>query len=199
MGWLYYGITRALRPKMVIAIGSGRGFVPILLARAQKDAGALPIQFVDPSFDDDFWTDPSRVRQWFVRFGIEDHVVHHLQTTAEFAETYFAQPRPPVDLLFVDGGHFYETVRLDIDLLADKVAPDGYILIHDTASRSRNPRWWGPRQVIAEMFDGDPAWQQVDFPFGAGLTILRRRPKVAAPEFLTELASRWAGGHDDFE
>lgn len=61
--------------------------MPILLAKAQHDRNAPAITFVDPSFDDDFWTDPEQVRTWFKSFGVEEHIVHHQMTTEQFAAT----------------------------------------------------------------------------------------------------------------
>ncbi len=34
LGWLYYSLGRMLRPSKVVVIGSYRGFVPLVLARA---------------------------------------------------------------------------------------------------------------------------------------------------------------------
>ena len=36
-GWIYYSVVRNLRPDVVIAIGSCRGFMPFCAARGIKD------------------------------------------------------------------------------------------------------------------------------------------------------------------
>ena len=72
LGWLYYAQARTLRPTRAVCIGSWRGFVPLLLAKALQDNGdGGRVTFIDPSLVDDFWTDPLRVRQWWARFGID--------------------------------------------------------------------------------------------------------------------------------
>jgi predicted O-methyltransferase YrrM len=191
LGWLYYGLVRSLSPQTVLSIGSGRGFVPILLARAQLDRGGPPVAFVDPSFDDDFWKDAGSVRKWFATFGVEDHINHHLMTTEQFAAGPACAALPPIDLLFIDGGHFYETVETDFRLMSPKLAPGATVLFHDTVSRSANPRWSGPRQVLLDVVGRDSRWQLLDLPFGAGLTILREAPPQSRPEYLDALRTAW--------
>jgi hypothetical protein len=39
LGWLYYGMTRAVQPAMAVVIGSDGGFVPLVLGRALADNG----------------------------------------------------------------------------------------------------------------------------------------------------------------
>ena len=54
LGWLYYGLARAMRPRTVVVIGSWRGFVPIVLGRALADNGdGGRVIFIDPSLVDD--------------------------------------------------------------------------------------------------------------------------------------------------
>ncbi|MEV6777752.1 class I SAM-dependent methyltransferase [Streptomyces syringium] len=192
LGWLYYGLARALQPRTVLSIGSGRGYVPILLAKAQQDRDAPPITFVDPSFDDDFWTEPDRVREWFASFGVEDHIVHHQVTTEEFSGTAACAELPPIDLLFIDGGHFYEPVEADFRLMSPRLAPGGTIVFHDTVSRSANPKWSGPRRLLLEIEEQDPQWQMLDLPFGAGVTVVRRRAAESRPAYLEGLGAIWA-------
>jgi predicted O-methyltransferase YrrM len=50
LGWLYYGLVRAHRIKRIVVIGSYRGFVPMVLARAMID-NQTPgeVIFIDPS------------------------------------------------------------------------------------------------------------------------------------------------------
>ena len=62
LGWLYYGLTRAIRPSTIVAIGSFRGFVPLVLGKASQDnVENGRVYFIDPSLVDDFWKDPARV------------------------------------------------------------------------------------------------------------------------------------------
>lgn len=192
LGWLYYAFVRSLRPATVVSIGSGRGFVPILLAKAMADLHADgPIIFVDPSFDDDFWLDAAAVQRWFAGFEVDKYIRHRLLTTEQFAATDEFARLPPIDFLFVDGGHFYDTVRTDYDLLVPKLAANATVMLHDTVSRSANPAWSGPRRVLLESVRHDQSWQALDLPFGAGVTILRREPTQSTREYFDGLRADW--------
>jgi predicted O-methyltransferase YrrM len=59
--------------------------------------------------------------------GVSNRVTF-LQVTSE----EYAKECPPLDLCFIDGLHTYAGVRHDIEQIATKVRPGGYILIHDT-------------------------------------------------------------------
>ena len=70
-----------------VVIGSWRGFVPLVLARALADnSEGGEVIFIDPSLVDDFWSDPVRVSGWFAQFGA-DNITHHLHTTQSFVRS----------------------------------------------------------------------------------------------------------------
>jgi len=59
-------LGRISRPQRVVVIGSFRGFVPLVLARAMRDnLEPGEVIFIDPSLADDFWKDPETVRSYF--------------------------------------------------------------------------------------------------------------------------------------
>lgn len=70
----------------------------------------------------------------------------------------------PIDFLFIDGDHEYESVRRDwLDWTAH-VAPDGVVALHD--ARVFPGGWvgpdWGPARVASEMISGTGDWRVVD-------------------------------------
>lgn len=197
LGWLYYALVRLYRPKKLVCIGSGRGFVPIVLAKALRDSGCGSLDFIDPSLDDDFWKHSEFVSDWFERFGVEKFIRHHLQTTEEFSRTEYFKSLENIDFLFIDGRHFYESVRFDFEVFRSKVLPFGLVLFHDSFSRSVNPRWSGPRKFLLELKD-DPDFQIFDFPFGAGLTLLGKRHAFSGESYLAELEESWKGAEYEF-
>src|SRR5262245_880449 len=70
LGWLYYSLARMVRPRTAVAIGSYRGFVPLVLGKALADnLEPGEVVFIDPSFVDDFWKDAENVAAHFARFG----------------------------------------------------------------------------------------------------------------------------------
>ena len=61
--------------------------------------------------------------------------------TSEEAAWNFSEP---VELVFIDGSHEYELVRLDFELWFPKLISGGIIALHDTVG------FPGPRKVVAE-------------------------------------------------
>ena len=71
LGWLYYAMGRVVKPRSAVVIGSHRGFVPIVMAKALQDnlePGTLT--FIDPSLVDSFWREPDDVQQYFRGHGV---------------------------------------------------------------------------------------------------------------------------------
>lgn len=66
-------------------------------------------------------------------------------------------PRP-VDLLYVDGNHYYEAVKADCDMWLSKV--DGYVLFHDYI-RDNAPARNQVYKVVNELFKGQAAIFQI--------------------------------------
>lgn len=179
-GWLYYGLTRLIRPSVVVVIGSWRGFSPLVFGKGLADnlePGQL--HFIDPSLVDDFWKDPNAVRAHFARHGITN-VQHHLLTTQQFVATDTYRALPHVDLLFVDGYHTAEQARFDHEAFAPLLSEKGLALFHDSCSE-RISKIYGPenayrytvRDYLAEL-KRDPQFQVLDLPFAEGVTLVRK-------------------------
>jgi predicted O-methyltransferase YrrM len=180
LGWIYYGLARVIRPKAAVVIGSYRGFVPLVLGRALADNGdGGQVTFIDPSLVDDFWKDAAAVRRHFERFGVTN-VLHHLSTTQDFVRSEHFHSLEPLGLVFIDGYHSEEQVRFDYEAFADRLTPDGVVLLHDSA-RCEVSRMYGPgrtyeRRVKAfvDRLKRDPQLQVFDLPFDQGVTMVRR-------------------------
>ena len=80
-------------------------------------------------------------------FLIEDS---NKQETAD--KSFKALNSNKIDLLFIDGGHSYENVKLDYHLFKDLVRPGGVIAFHD-ATRNGNVRRF--ISTIVEPYDMD--------------------------------------------
>ena len=180
LGWIYYGLARLVRPRHAVVIGSWRGFVPMVIARALQDnRDPGEVTFIDPSLVDDFWKDPQQTQRHFADFGL-DNVRHQLCTTQEFVDTDAWRRMTDLGLLFIDGYHTAEQVRFDYEAFADKLAPRACVLFHDSMGERSSPIY-GPdktyqitvRDYISELRQ-DPALQLLDLRFGTGLTVLRR-------------------------
>ncbi len=182
LGWVYYGLARALRPRVAVVIGSYRGFVPAVVGRGLLDnAEGGEVHFIDPSLVDDFWRDPEAVRGHFRRLGAPN-VRHHLATTQAFIETEAYRAMGEVGLLFIDGYHSAEQVRFDLGAFRGRLAPGALTLMHDSL-RVRPSRIYGEpythevRTVVDELRQ-DPGLDVINLPIAEGVAIVRER----APE-----------------
>lgn len=186
LGWLYYALARLLAPTNAVVIGSHRGFVPLLVARALADeGGGGRLVFIDPSLVDDFWRDPQAVREHFAHWGLPG-VEHHGLTTQDFVETDTYRELGELGLVFIDGYHSKQQAAFDFRAFESRVGPGGLILLHDSI-RVRRSSLYGPDKVyehrVCEFIDelrGDARYQVFDLPFGDGLTLVRKpgRPET---------------------
>ena len=196
LGWLYYSFARLYKPKLTVMIGSGRGFMPLLVSKGMKDNNIkCKTHFIDPSLDDDFWKDPKKNKELFRKYEVEDLINHHLLTTQEFIKTKTYKNIKNIDILCIDGSHFYEFVKFDWNAFKGKLSDDAIILFHDTISRSKNPKWSGPRKVLLEILK-DKNLQSFDFNFGAGLTIVQKKYFEISKEYIEKLEKEWPNKKD---
>lgn len=196
LGWIYYGLARLLRPARAVVIGSWRGFVPMVIARAcQDNRDPGEVIFIDPSMVDDFWKDPVETKAHFLSFGLRN-IHHHLATTQQFIETDEYRRIADVGLLFIDGYHTAEQARFDYLAFEKQLAPRALVLFHDSMI-GRNSGIYGAdrayavsvRDYISELRQ-DHGLQLLDLPFGTGLTLLRKAGQGADEPLLEGRESR---------
>lgn len=183
-GFLYAALIRIIRAKKAVVIGSLRGFVPLVLARAlSENVEGGEVLFIDPSMADDFWKDEAATRAHFASFGVSN-IRHFLMTTQEFVETPEYKTLTDVSLVFVDGYHSKEQARFDYEAFKDRLAPHGMTLFHDS-TRRKISRIYGEEhryehRVVDLMddFRADPSLQVFSLPLGAGITLVQKRDQT---------------------
>lgn len=179
LGWLYYSQVRIIKPKVCVCIGSWRGFVPIILARALKDnQNNGKLIFIDPSFADNFWTDPQKNNEWFSRFGLTN-IKHHLMTTQEFVTSKAFKKLKDIGLLFIDGYHTAEQAMFDHEAFKSVLSIDASIFFHDS-TRYFMSNIYGEektyRHTVVEYINTlklNKNLQCIDFQYGSGVTLVR--------------------------
>jgi predicted O-methyltransferase YrrM len=185
LGWIYYGLARLIRPQTAVVIGSYRGFVPAIMARALADNSEQgEVVFIDPSYADDFWQDPARVNEHFLSLGAPN-VRHYRLTTQEFVGSSDYAALGAIGLLMVDGYHSAEQARFDYLSFLPKLSADGAVIFHDTL-RERTSTFYGPERAyqhtvcrLMERLRELPGVEVLTLPFGAGATLVRGRPASA--------------------
>jgi len=206
-GIMVYSLIHQLRAKNCVCIGSGGGFIPRIITQARID---LHRQGIFEGNDNVSWGDigvtylvdpcnniggPSDVSnensfyrtKFFPRF---------IKTTSEDAFYNFFVPQDiKIDLLYIDGDHSYEGVKLDFDLYSTILSDNGIIIIHDTDekyeeslivsedAKKNHFRFNGPAQFIKELQE-NPTWNLINLfnfrilstkPSSSGITIINKR------------------------
>lgn len=181
LGWLYYAQVRILQPRHIVSIGSWRGFVPMVLAKALTDnAQNGRVTFIDPSMVDDFWADPEKVQHWFASFGL-DNIDHFRCTTQEFISTDAYRQLAQIGILFVDGFHSAEQAKFDHEAFMHLLEPQSCVFFHDGV-RKKNSRIYGSDKAyehtvcdyIEELRARDEL-QVYDFSLADGVAMVGKR------------------------
>ena len=180
LGWMYYALARAMRPQLVVVIGSYRGFVPLVFGRALADnLENGQVYFIEPSLVDDFWKDAAAVAAHFADLGVTN-VRHFLMTTQQFVGSDAYRTLGPVGIVFVDGYHSEEQARFDYESFEGRLAATGIALFHDSIW-IRPSRMYGSDRIyehrvkkFIDTLKQDPGLQVFDLPFFDGVTMVRR-------------------------
>ena len=172
-GYLYYGLAAALPARVAVCIGSGGGFVPDLLAQAQRDqgmAGARTI-LVDAVLPEKGWGSPLQPGGWltpandFLRRATDVQVMRML--SAEAAQRFAAEGLV-IDYLHIDGDHSTAGVLADFADFSPLVRVGGVISLHDLHLAE-------VRLAIARIRARYPGWEYMAFAeLGAGSAFFRR-------------------------
>lgn len=160
-GTLLYRLARQCTGKgAIVEIGSWKGKSTIWLAAGSKSGMNGKVYAIDPHIgssehqhvQENVWTFDQFTRN-IERAGIHDTVVPIVATSEEAAKNF----EKPVELIFIDGGHEYQMVKLDFDLWSPKVVEGGVMAFHDTVG------WPGPKQVVKEFVVRSKQFRNVRF------------------------------------
>jgi hypothetical protein len=206
-GLIVYSIIQHMRAKNCVCIGSGGGFIPRIITQARYDLhqqgifegnsdynwGNIGATYVVDACNgiggpNDLENEDSFYRKTFhPRF---------IKSTSEKAYyDFFVLQDIKIDVLFIDGDHSYEGVKLDFELYSKILSPKGIILIHDTDgeyeesliisedAKKDHHRFDGPSRLVKEL-QQNSEWNLVnlfnfrilnDKPSSSGITIVNRK------------------------
>ena len=206
-GLVVYSIIQHMRAKNCVCIGSGGGFIPRIMTIARRD---LYKQGIFEGSSDINWGDIGATYLVDACNGIggfndlenENSFFRRvfnprfIKETSENAYYNFFVPQDiKIDVLFIDGDHSYEGVKLDFELYSKLLAPKGVVILHDSDENYSNSliisedtkkdyhSFDGPAKFIKEL-QKNTEWNLVnlfnfhtftDKPSSSGITIINRR------------------------
>lgn len=151
-GWmseqeLIWLATQAMERKLIVEFGCLHG----RSTRALADNNKGVIWAVDP-WKGDYYTEEgvtlpisTYVMPYFLN-NLEDHIeVQHVIPVRGFSYSFTSDW--PMDMVFIDGDHRYETVVKDIKKAYELLKPSGLICGHDYG----HPQWPGVKQAVDEL------------------------------------------------
>lgn len=107
-------------------------------------------------------------------------VIYHGLGSDQFFEDWSIVGGEEFDLIFIDGSHWYDQVKRDLENALCLLSPLGTIAMHDTWSPSEHEAAQGSDEVylLAQEVEADPTLQAYTLPVRPGLTLLRQnRPR----------------------
>jgi len=143
--YLYEAAKQASKFGPCLEIGSYCGKSAIYLGKACKEndsvlftidhhKGSEEQQPGEEYFDADLFDEKNNridtfpfLRKAIVKAGLEDTVIPMI-CRSEVAARKWATP---LSMVFIDGGHAYETVFIDYVSWSGHIVPDGYLIFHD--------------------------------------------------------------------
>jgi len=159
-GQALYSLGRlCAKGNVIVEIGSWKGKSTIWLGHGTKTSNNIKIYAVDPHTGSaqtqdvvgPQWTYPEFMSN-IKKAGIEDIVVPLVMTSEEAAWDF----QEPVGLVFIDGDHDYDMVKLDYEMWFPKLVSGGIMAFHDAAGA-----WPGPEQVVQEYLYNSPNFSEV--------------------------------------
>lgn len=206
-GIIIYSLIQHMRFKNCVCIGSGGGYIPRIMTQARID---LHKQGIFEGNGDYNWGDigatylidpcngiggPSDVSSDDSFFRTHFYPRFIKETSDNAFYNFFIPQDIKIDILFIDGDHTYNGVKLDFDLYSTILSENGIIIIHDTDEKYEESliisedakkdyfKFDGPSKLIKEIQENNE-WNLINlFNFGilktkpssSGITIINRR------------------------
>ncbi len=145
-GELLYDLAKKCQNKgAIVEVGSWKGKSTIWLGKGSRVGNNVKIYAIDPHTGDrghrhrygKVWT-YEEFKKNIRKAKIDDLVIPIIKTSEEAVK----EINEPVELIFIDGSHKYEDVKLDFELWFPKVINKGIMAFHDSDGR------YGPTKVV---------------------------------------------------
>ncbi len=158
-GELLFNLARGCEGRgAIVEVGSWKGKSTIWLGRGSLAGKKAHVWAVDPHTGSgehheafgSVWTF-DEFKKNVTESGLDEVVTPIVKTSEEAALSF----REPVELVFIDGAHDYESARRDFELWSPKVVDGGIVALHDTTCGE------GPRRVVVESLCGSQRFRGV--------------------------------------
>ncbi len=177
--WIEHGpfafwVIRALRPRTLVELGTHGGYSYFAFCQAIKALG-----LDTRCFAIDTWKGDEHAGFYAEDFfnSVSDHNAAHyagfsrlVRATFDEALAHFSEGS--IDLLHIDGRHFYDDVKHDFDSWRSKLSDRAVVLFHDTNVRERD---FGVFRLWESLKDTAPSFE---FLHAHGLGVLALGPKA---------------------
>jgi len=144
---------------VIVEIGSWKGKSTICLAKGSKSDNKIKVYAIDPhvgaSEHKKLYGKVNTFREFEnnIKNAEVDDIVIPIMATSEEAAKNFTEP---IELIFIDGAHEYELVKLDFELWFPKVINGGIMAFHDTMSG-------GPKKIVDRYLYRGNKFKNVNF------------------------------------
>ena len=182
--FLYNAAKNCQGNGVIVEIGSWKGKSTIWLAKGSKAGSNIKVHAIDPHTGSsehkerygEVWTF-KEFKENIKRANVADIVVPVVKTSEDAARDWDGKP---IELLWIDGGHEYEVVKLDIDLWSPYLTNGGTIAVHDTTWLT------GPKRVVKDKIFYSHNFANVRF-----VDTLTYARKVSVNSLAGRLRNRW--------
>ena len=183
--WLQHGpfafwLAQALKPRSIVELGTHRGYSYLAFCQAVQRLG-----LETRCYAVDTWQGDEHAGQYSEQILHELKAWHDPRYSAfsRLVRARFDEAAPhfadrSVDLLHIDGRHFYEDAKEDYETWLPKLSERAVVLFHDTNVRERDFGVW---KLWAELAPTRPSFE---FLHGHGLGVLGYGPDI--PRELTD-------------
>jgi predicted O-methyltransferase YrrM len=162
-GELLYNFAKNCTGKgVIVEIGSWKGKSTIWLGKGSKSGNKVKVYAIDPHVGSsehrrihgNIWTFEEFAKN-IKNAEVDDIIVPIVKTSKEASKDF----HKPVELIFIDGAHEYELVKLDFKLWFPKVIEGGIMAFHDSVWGD----YLGPKKVVEAFMYKSENFRNVGF------------------------------------
>jgi glycosyltransferase involved in cell wall biosynthesis/predicted O-methyltransferase YrrM len=147
--FLYCAARNCTGKGVIVEIGSWKGKSTFFIGKGSEGAGKIKIYAIDPHLEGSY----EEFKRNIKNAELNDIVIPVVKTSEEAAKDF----TEPVEFIFIDGDHEYESVKKDFELWFPKLINKGIIAFHDTVA------WPGPRKVVKKHIYTSRYFKNVGF------------------------------------